>query len=294
MQNYILVIMATVLLAVDFAFQKLYQQKCGTGAEAGLTFNAGLGFITAIIFLVINRFQINVSLYAVIMAAGMSLCLLSYTILGFKVLKAGNMAFYTMFLTTGGMVVPYVWGLLFLNEPFRVIRIIGLAIIIMAIIFSNLNVAKSSPKLITLCIIIFFLNGGCSVFSKLCQIPNAYGEVSPTEFVFLTGFIRFVLCSLALFVAKRTSRQEEAEAPKMIGYGKIVPIIIGSAVVSGVSYMFQLIGAANLPATVLYPIISGGSIIFSTLAGMICFKEKPTRNQKIGVVLCFLGTCLFL
>ncbi|MBQ4559467.1 MAG: EamA family transporter [Tyzzerella sp.] len=74
----------------------------------------------------------------------------------------------------------------------------------------------------------------------------------------------------------------------------MLPIILCSAVVSGVSYMLQLIGAVNLPATVLYPIVSGGSIIFSTIAGMICFKERPNLYQKIGVVLCFVGTCLFL
>lgn len=292
MQNYILVIIATVLLAVDFALQKLYQQKCGTGARAGLTFNAVVGFATAIVFLFINGFKIQLSLYAIIMAMCMSVCLLSYTILGFKVLKAGNMAFYTMFLMTGGMVVPYVFGLLFLDEPFSLLRIIGLVIIIAAIILSNFNVAKSSSKMIAICVVIFSLNGGCSVSSKLCQTPNPYGVVTPTEFVFMTGAIRFILCSIALLATKRVEAEEENG--EKLEFRNVLPIILCSAVVSGVSYMLQLIGAANLPATVLYPIVSGGSIIFSTIAGMICFKERPNLYQKIGVVLCFVGTCLFL
>lgn len=292
MHNYILVIIATVLLAVDFALQKLYQQKCGTGVKAGLTFNAVVGFATAVVFLVINGFKIQFSLYAIIMAMCMSVCLLSYTILGFKVLKAGNMAFYTMFLMTGGMVVPYIFGLLFLDEPFSLLRIIGLVIIIAAIILSNFNVAESSPKMIAICVVIFFLNGGCSVSSKLCQTPNPYGSVTPTEFVFMTGFIRFVLCGIALLMSERgESNKENVEKFK---FRNILPIILCSAVVSGVSYMLQLIGAANLPATVLYPIVSGGCIIFSTIAGMICFRERPNLYQKLGVVLCFVGTCLFL
>lgn len=291
MQNYLLVIFATVLLAVDFALQKLYQQKRGTGARAGLAFNALIGLVTAIFFVFVNGFKIEFSLYAVIMASCMSIFLLSYTILGFKVLREGNMAFYTMFLMTGGMVVPYVWGLIFLNEPLNELRLVGLFVIIVAIVLSNYNVAKSSPKMIALCIVIFFLNGGSSVVSKLCQTPSAYGVVEPKDFVFWTGVTRFLLCSVTLLVSRRKESSENEEG---VDFKKVIPIIVCSAVVSGVSYMFQLIGAANLPATVLYPIVSGGSIIFSTLAGMLCFKEKPNVYQKIGVALCFLGTCLFL
>lgn len=292
MQNYILVIIATVLLAVDFALQKLYQQKCGTGVKESLTFNAVIGLITAIIFLFVNGFKMHLSLYPTIMAMCMSTCLLSYTILGFRVLKAGNMAFYTMFLMTGGMVVPYVFGLLFLDETFSFLRIIGLVIIVVAIVISNLNVAKSTPKLIAVCVVIFFLNGGCSVSSKLCQTPNPYGVVTPTQFVFLTGIIRFILCSVALFVTRRG--EDSKEEGMKFEFKRVLPIIFCSAIVSGVSFMLQLIGAANLPATVLYPIVSGGSIIFSTIAGVLCFKEKPNLYQKIGVALCFVGTCLFL
>lgn len=202
------------------------------------------------------------------------------------------MAFYTMFLMTGGMVVPYVFGLLFLDEPFSFLRIIGLVIIIAAIVLSNFDMAKSSPKMIAICAVIFLLNGGCSVSSKLCQTPNPYGSVTPTEFVFMTGTIRFMLCGIALLVSKH--RDVEKETGEKFEFRNVLPIILCSAVVSGVSYMLQLIGAANLPATVLYPIVSGGCIIFSTIAGMICFKEKPNIYQKLGVALCFVGTCLFL
>lgn len=291
MQNYMLVLIAAVLLAVDFALQKGYQQKQGTDLKAGLTFNAVVGLVTAILFFCVNGFAVKFSLYAIIMATCMSICLLSYTILGFKVLKEGNMAFYTLFLITGGMMVPYVWGILFLNEQLSVLRLTGLIIIVVAIILSNCSTVKTTPKTMVLCVVIFFLNGGCSVISKLCQIPGAYGIVEPTEFVMWTGITRFLLCSTVLFILRFKTHQENAERSD---FRAVLPIIVGSAVVSGVSYMLQLIGAANLPATVPYPIVSGGSIIFSTIAGAICFKEKPGILQKISVALCFVGTCLFL
>lgn len=286
---YILMIFATALLAVEFSLQKLYQKRCGTGPRAGLTFNAISGLVSAVIFLAVSGFRIDAPLYAVIMALCMSLCLVGYTLLGFRVLKAGNMAFYTMFLMTGGMIVPYVWGLAFLDEPFRVLRLIGLLVIVAAIVVSNVGAKRSNGKILLLCCIIFFLNGGCSVSSKLCQTDNPYGIVSPTVFVFITGVFRFVLCGAALLFTKKNNGQAAAVSIK-----KVLLIIVGAAIVSGTSYALQLFGAANLPATVLYPIVSGGSIIFSTLAGMLLFHEKPNLYQKIGIGLCFLGTCLFL
>jgi len=45
---------------------------------------------------------------------------------------------------------------------------------------------------------------------------------------------------------------------------------------------------------VLYPMVTGGSIVFSALCGTIFYKEKITRTQWICIGLCVLGTLLFL
>ena len=50
----------------------------------------------------------------------------------------------------------------------------------------------------------------------------------------------------------------------------------------------------ELPATVVYPIVTGGSIIFTMLAGWLFFHEKPNRKMLAAVGISFLGTCLFL
>ena len=71
-------------------------------------------------------------------------------------------------------------------------------------------------------------------------------------------------------------------------------MISGAALIGGISYLLQLVGARDLPASVLYPMITGGSIIFSTLSGMVFFKERPQRKQLLGILACFLGTLFFL
>lgn len=61
-----------------------------------------------------------------------------------------------------------------------------------------------------------------------------------------------------------------------------------------ISYMLQLIGAESLPVSVLYPFITGGSIILTSFAGVAFLKEKLTIRQWMAVTACFVGTLLFL
>lgn len=71
-------------------------------------------------------------------------------------------------------------------------------------------------------------------------------------------------------------------------------VVMALLMIGGESYLFQLKGAINLPATVLCLFITGGSIIFTALAGRVFFGDKPKKRMLTGIALCFLGTVLFL
>ncbi|MBQ3814746.1 MAG: hypothetical protein II836_01720, partial [Clostridia bacterium] len=63
---------------------------------------------------------------------------------------------------------------------------------------------------------------------------------------------------------------------------------------NGISYTLQLLSASNLPASVLYPMVTGGSVVLSAVAGRIFFGEKPDRITLAGLALSFVATFLFL
>ena len=86
-------------------------------------------------------------------------------------------------------------------------------------------------------------------------------------------------------------RKEKETLPKVTG---VLPLVVGSAALSGVSYLLQLVGAKELPATVLYPMVTGGSVLFTAFAAKLFFREKITARQWISIGLCILGTLLFL
>ena len=60
-----------------------------------------------------------------------------YSVLGFRVLKAGNVAVYSTFFMSGGMLLPYLFGLVFLDETVTVLRVLGILLILGAVLLST-------------------------------------------------------------------------------------------------------------------------------------------------------------
>lgn len=294
MKYYLMIVLAVILLAGDFAVNKLYQKRYGTSLETGLKFNALIGLFTAIIFFAINGFKFEFSAFSILMAGIVALSVMSYNILGFRVLKSGSMAFYTLFLMCGGMFVPYVWGVLFLHEKLSLMHLAGLILIIFAIALTANDKKLPGKRILALCVIIFFLNGTSSVAAKMHQIEKTYFCITETEFVIATGIAKFIIAAIAYMVVKIGKKDKNADKCNKSGFAWGVFLIVFSTLLSGLSYILQLNGAKNLPATVLYPLITGGTIIFSSVTGIIFFKEQISKKLILSIIVCFAGTCMFL
>lgn len=291
MNAYILIILADILLAAVFLCQKEYQKVAGTTVGAGLWYNALMGAFSAIMFLIINRFEVKLTPYSVIMAVVFAIVAMLYIFIGFRIMKNGNMSLYTMFLMSGGMTVPYIWGVLFLNEELTLFRIIGLVAIIIAIVISNSGARKPGKMQILMCVAVFLLNGVASVTSKLHQINPASEVVTSSDFAFLVMVFKALICFTVITVC---GKKLKYETTKKLPGKKIIPIVLLAAVLDGISYMLQLVGAINIPATVLYPLVTGFSVILTAIAGAVVLREKLSARQWTGVAICFVGTLFFL
>lgn len=307
---YLMLLGAAALLAVCFVINKIYQKHAGTTLKAGLTFNSLIGFFAAIIFFFIGGLKFEITAFSLIMATAMTVVVMAYTLLGFRILKDGSVAVYSIFLMSGGMTVPYVYGLLFLDEEFSWLRTVGLIILISAVALSNIGTKgeKNDIKRIAMCVCVFLLNGCVSVISKVHQVETSFAKVGAEQFVMLGGIAKFIIGGIVLLclILIERKRSEKEDVPMQTDgvaaanvfsknvLKKVIPIIIFAAAADGISYFLQLKGAENLPATVLYPMITGASMIFSAAADLIVFRQKPSKFVLISVILCFVGTLMFL
>ncbi len=312
MKYYIIVLLAVIGLAINFALVKLYQTRTGSGIRISVLYNVLSGICTAIFFLCVNSFHITFTPFSLLMAILWVLFCGTYIVLGFILISKGNIATYTLFLMLGGMMIPYFFGLCFLNEEFTVWRLIGLLLMVVSVILSGIKEksadtaaekSKHSRLYLLLCLAVFILNGCVSVTSKLHQLPEYKSiAVSETEFIFWTAIVKIVLFSLVYLVlilrerhsGKRDESAKTNASVKALFTPAVLAIVVACALVEALSLLGQLYSASHLPATVLYPLVTGGVVVLTALAGRLFFKEKLSRRALFGVILCFVSTFFFL
>ena len=290
MLYYIIMVVAAFGCAGNFGITKVYQLKQGNGRKASIRFNCFVGLFSAVVFWGISGFRFEITPYSVVLAFLMALCSGGYTIIGFKIMSMGSMAVYTVFLMLGGMMVPYIYGIIFLGESVTATKIMAILFMVVAVVMQSVQESKEkiSTEYLLLCITCFFLNGGVSVISKVHQVEQQHAVVSPENFVLLKSLISFLFWALLLFlIGKKTEEKKEVTFSVLV-------IILASSVVGGFSYLLQLIAASKLAATVQFPIMTGGTIVFSALLGWKLFGEKLRKNQVISIFVCLIATVLFV
>lgn len=308
MISYVLILLAVVGIAIQFSLTKLYQKRTtppGLPARDALRHSMRFSLLGSVIagcfFLALNGFRLNVSLFSLAMAALLSLIGIASGFLGILVLSKGPISIYTLFMMLGGMLLPFLVGVFLWDEPISPFRIVGLIVLVAALFLPILEPkkesAKSSRVFFLLCGVIFLLNGATSVFSKTHQ--TTAGAVDVNSFLVMTNCCNIIVTSVALFFLRKRSGDrsgdtETAVAVSPKGRWLNVGIIVAYAVVSGCAYMFQLIGAVDLDASLLYPMVTGGTIVFSTLAGLLFFRERPGKWTIVSTVVTLGATLLFL
>ena len=184
MVYYILIFLAALGAAANFAVTKVYQLNRGNTLETGVIFNGLVGLVGSLIYFVVCGFKIELTMFSVILSLMFTIFVGMYTIIGFKIMSIGSMAVYTVFLMLGGMILPYLYGLLFLDEEITVMKVIALLMMTIAIILQNGGEKKKGNALFyILCMSVFILNGLTSVVSKIHQVYPQYKTVSNNEFV---------------------------------------------------------------------------------------------------------------
>ena len=96
-----------------------------------------------------------------------------------------------------------------------------------------------------------------------------------------------------------TSAAQTASKPKMSAIKILllsIAVAAGFGIVNGLGNYFITLGTkpGALGSSVTFPIVNGGTIVFSTLIGFFAFKEKITWKTWLGLALVVVSTTLFM
>jgi len=304
--DYLVLLLAVICIAAQFNINRAYQKKYIRGFKELIFFPFACGMVNMVYFGVLSQVLYGglpqITRFSVVMSATLGIVSVSVSIVGMQVMKFGNLSVYSVFMMLGGMILPFVYGVLFLDEYITITRIAGLGLLVFAL---PCSVAKSAdknnlhkaiiPVFYLLCLLVFMANGTNSIISKAHAINDA--AVAPIHFVFLINLWQTILSGVLFFTARHRIRLanpgESTRTLEKTSIGILVPIV-SFALVSGTGFLFMVTAAQSVPAVVQFPFVTGGSIVLSTIGAWILFKEKLSNLSLAGVGLAMVGTLFFL
>lgn len=313
---YAMLIGASFLFGSQFMVTKAFEKNYGKTVRASLSFSLLYSLFAGVIFFIIKLISsgtvFNLNPFSLCMAFGLSLVNILSSAIGIKTLALGDIAVYSLFLMLGGMIVPFFAGIIFLKESVSVCNLIGVAIMIIALCLpvffgkKNKNAGeaqtdgdtkkKTSVFFYVLCVFLFILNGLSSTLSKFNSVRE--GAALGAEFTFYTYGIQFVisLAAFALTTASGKSDKTQNEEKQPVILFRPVAIGCGAAfgAVNGTAFLMSSVAAEHVVAVAQYPLITGATILFSSLLAFLFYREKPTALQLVQIVISLAATILFM
>lgn len=209
---------------------------------------------------------------------GLSLSISMYV--GYRALGLGPMALTSM-LGSFSVLIPMVWGIAVMGEKPSPLQYVALVLLLSAILLVNADKfkpAKTDQKTnyglwILFVAATFVCNGACSVLQK--EYQNASEESYSREFMFFAMLVCTLIYVTVALIKLPRGEFKRAQGKK---YG------IVSGVTTALPNFLTLVLAGFENATILFPIISAGTIFGSLLCGRFIFKEKLKLNHYIALV----------
>lgn len=168
-----------------------------------------------------------------------------------------------------GLLVPFVASVLFFHESPTLSQIAGFCIAVFAIVLINLKKDDTGKGFGFGLIVMLLLSGGADVMAKVFDAIGAQNLSS--LYLFYTFFTAFVLC-VALVIHKK-----ERPGYRELLYGTLI------GVPNFFSAKFLLGALTKLPAVVVYPSFSVGTMLIVTMTGVVVFRERLSKVQWIAL-----------
>ena len=296
MIEYLYLVGAVICIGGQFSLSKLYQAKVGNSFFSSTLFTCVASAIGCLLLFAACGFKVAFNGFSVLLAGLQALCVALYTILGMRMMSVGSVAVYTMFIMMGGMVIPFFYGVIFLEEQITVWKIVGIVLLVVSLLLPVMKKggqrSKNQALLIILGVIIFVLNGFVGVFTKMHQI--SYKAIPTMQFSFWQSGVATIITMLVLFAyvpIKKDRQFLKAETKKSLSLWWIALLY---AAISRSGAVLQLFAAKTLEASILFPVTTGGTMFVSTVFGAIFFKEKVDVFLAIGLALAIASAVLFV
>ncbi len=204
------------------------------------------------------------------------LYLVSFVLLQFNVRRNGVVLSSTFMKL--GLLVTMVVSVCLYHEIPELLQILGFVLAVAAIVLINYRKEKSSAGFKIGLLWLLLCGGMADAMSKIFE--ESVGSAPAPLFLLCTFLVAFVLCvGLMLRKGQRPGKWE-------ILFG----LLIGIPNFFSTRFLLRALG--TLPAVLVYPAYSVGTILIVTLTGVALFREKLTKQQWTALAMILVALVL--
>ena len=288
---YAQLIIAAFLFSVQFVFQRQFTKSEGETLRTSFLFSLLTSVVRVAFLLLLGGFRVEaLSPTVLLLTLLQSADSILFIFMSAKAFRYADMSLYSLLSMLGGMILPFLYGILFCHEGLGRIKGICFVLIAVAVL---LGVEKSKGKGALGCYVgVFLANGMSGVLATMNR--EAVEGVDGNSYLIYAG-LWTVIGSLAVLLR---SREQEKKKD-----GKAKPLFVSprSAILSGTVYslscsfgnLLLMIALMTLPASVQYPFITGGTIAFSAAISLLR-KEKIKRRSLIAAFVAIAASALLV
>ena len=287
---YALIMLSVVMFGGCFALSDVYRKMRGSSIKISME-SSVVGSLSALaIMICINGFAIEITAFTLIMAFFDALNGMLFTFCSFRALDYINLSLYSLFSMLGGMLLPFFQGILLYGEEFTLSKIVCVISICASLALTFEGGAKKGGAIFYLGV--FVLNGMSGVLTKIFTTAD-FPKASAASYSALSSICAVVMSGIVLLALVVTDRRRQGRAkgsvtvPKktlLKSYG----IVVLKGGINRVANYILVFSLAFVDASVQYPMVTGGTMIVSTL---LCFfgDRKPSKKEIISTLLAFVG-----
>jgi len=277
---YTMITVAALLFSLQFVFNDGFRKENGSSFNASLRFSLYSSVTGMVLLFIINKFQLEFSWFSLGTALVYSgVCILS-GYCSIKALDTANLSVYSVFMMIGGMLLPFLYGVV-MGEEMTWIKVLCLVFITLSVLMTG-TFSKQSKKAFIYYIAIFVLNGLVGVVSAFHQSQKALC-VDSESFSVLTKIITAVICAFLISISKEKSFRISK---------KSMGLSISYSIFNSIGNLLLLIALLKLPSSVQYPMVTGGTIVFATVISVL--RKDNVSQKEILAALIALGASVLM
>lgn len=260
--------------------QKPYSVK--TKGQGAYLFCLMTAFTSMLFFVISSKnmvWDIRIVPYSVLFA----IVYATSTVATFVAIASGAMSL-TSLITSYSLMIPTIYGLIFLHEPISIGFVLGIILLMISLFLINQKTGsvKLSLKWVISVTIAFVAGGLCSVFQNLQQVT--FDGAYKNEFM----IIALLIVSVVFFTISLI--KERKGLISYIKTGWYMGLFCGT--MNGIVNLFVMILSARMSVSVMFPLISAGGIIVTYIFSRFVFKEILTNRQFIGFIFGIISVVL--